>query len=455
MFEYLDDPNPPDFGATALSRVERHCQKRQRRTRVGAISAVTVPSLALGGLLLSRATADAPERVVTSQPDVTANPTTVPIVPVITTAEEIAITTPISTIATMTTEPEPEFPLLGDRDTTLGPEEWLLPLDLPDGYEQRGGSVTYQFGFDPAEPPQADNRVLVRSIDVAPEFVADDGSVDLSTVSSFGLLAGTVRIEISEVDYVGWSVVGGPLSEHEIGGVQWRTANRGIDGAGREHRAQRNVGGSSVVVQSFGDLSESEFQRIVAGLAIVPRSTLSEPIVDPWNTDTVEVVAYEAFGEPVSVRLQTFDDVDDGQGGRWMCRYELRDLSYSTHCGPDPFVGDVMTGAELHNAHHNQVNNELEVSAYGLVRDDVDRVDLVMFSGEIVTVRPQTFVEELDRYVWVMVDSFPIGQRLDQSELPVLLPPTIVSITAFDIAGNELAVDLGYDWRDDEWRQND
>lgn len=452
MFEHLDDPNPPDFGAAALSRTERHCQQRQRRTRLGAISAVTVPSLALGGLLLNRATADAPERVVTSQPDATATPTTLPAAPVTTT---VNTTTEAPQDSTATIEPEPEFPLLGDRGTTLGPDEWLLPLDLPDGYEQRGGAVTYQFGFDPGGPPEADNRVLVRSIDVVPAPVADDGRIEVPAISQRGLLAGTVRVEISEDGFEDWSFAGGSLTDQEIGGVGWRTATREIDGVGQEHRAQRDVGESSVVVQSFGDMSESEFHRVVAGLVIAPQTAMNDPIVDPWSPDTVEIVAYEAFGESVSVRLQRFDTVDDGAGGPWTCRYELRSLGYSTVCGDDLFVADVMTGAELHDAHHNQVNNELEVSAYGLVSDDVDRVELVMFSGEIVTVRPQTFVEKLDRNVWVMVDSFPIGRRLDQSELPVLLPPTIVSITAYDTDGNELAVDFGYDWRDDEWRQDD
>jgi hypothetical protein len=447
MLQHLDDPNPPEFGALELGHALRRGSARQRRTRLGAISAVTVPSLVLGGVLLGRATADAPDRVVTSQPSPTVTPTvpddTLPLTvdPTVSATIEAATTTTLDPVAAT------EFPLLGDRDTSLGVDEWLLPLDLPDGYEQRGASINYQLGVGPDGKPDVsgESRVRVRAMSIV-DVKADDASVELPATPA-GL--SQIDIEINERPLGITSFNGSALATTEIGGVEWQLSTSDGPSLGYDHLAERWVGEGSVVVRAIGTaIGEEQFLRVVESLAIVPRSEVSEPVIDPWSPDTIEIAEVDAFGESYSVRLQTFDGVE-GHDGPWTCRYELADLGYSTICGDDNVVDGVMTGVEFHNAHHNQETNELEVSAYGLVSHDVDRIELLMFNDEVVTVRPESTVEALDRDAWVMVGSFPIGQRLDLGEFPVFLPPTIQSITAYDIDGNVLATDVVDDWRDE------
>lgn len=431
MLQHLDDPNPPEFGTLELSHAVRRQQTRQRRTRLGAISAVGVPSLVLGGVLLGRATADAPDRVVTSQPA----PTVAPTAP----ATSLPTTTELETTTTLDPVAATEFPLLGDRDTSLGVDEWLLPLDLPDGFEQRGAAITYRIGLGPDGAPDASgtDRVLIRAMTIVDVGEADPG------------VHSQIEIEIGEQATATWSINGTRVTATEIGGVEWNVASSDDQISGFDHFAERPVGNGSVTIQAFGTTLDGEqFLRVVESLAVVPRSAVSEPVIDPWSSDTIELVDVEAFGESYSIRMQTFAEVE-GHDGPWSCRYELRDLGYSTVCGDDIVPTGVMTGTDLHNAHHNQETNELEVWAYGLVRDDVDRVELVMFNDQVVTVRPESSVEALDRNVWVMVDSFPIGQRLDLGEFPVFLPPTVQSITAYDVDGNVLGVETADDWRDE------
>lgn len=450
MFEHLDDPNPPDFGATALSRVERHCQKRQRRMRVGAISAVTVPSLALGGLLLSRATADAPERVVTSQPDATANSTTLPVT---TTANTTTTATQTSALTTTTTT-EPEFPLLGDRDTTLGPDEWLLPSDLPEGYKQRGGSVTTRGGIGPDGYPVGDEkyRVMVRSIYLTSPVDENPVVDDAGQVIQSDDVMLEVEIASGPTGMIGSSDGAMPVDD-EVLGVPWRVGGAANEYFGMVYLAQRSVGENTVTVTARGEFGDDEFRRAIASLAIVPRDQFDGPIHDPWNPDVLELGSIEAFGDVRSIRLQNFDSAPGAVdlNRRWSCEYAMSGSGYSTRCGGEFLGSDVITGADRHEAHYRQDTNQFEVFAYGLTRTDVDRVELIMFNGDLIDVVPQPIRTESGYRVWLLADLFDVRVSLDSGgPIPVTLPPTIQSVTAYDAAGNVLAVEVAGDWRDED-----
>ena len=443
MFEHLDDPAPPTFGTSELEGVVRRRQARRRRAGLMGLAAAGVPALVVGGLVVALA-ADDSGYVVTSQPDgvtesvsaptaapTTASGTTVASSP--TTSSSTSTTT--APTATTTTAPDPtgtseDVTLLADRDTALHADEWLLPTDPPAGYVESGGSVEVRsgrrpdgvVGSGPADRVEVRTYSLSLSDPSGPtdriEITIQDEPLSMVTIN------GVTPVD-DQIDGVSWLVGSGPLSP---------------DDRGTQHVARRNVGDTSVTVTAQGELDEATFRRMVASLAIVPRSVLDSPITDPEGPEARVIFSEEAFGDPVSYRVQTFaDDVSGAPfDGEWQCAYLVRDSARSSACGVPS--DDLITGTELHTTHQPAGEARLEVIAYGVTGPVVTHVEVAMFNGDVVVADTKPTIDGGDRRYWFFADSFEFDPELLVADQPLFLPPTVGSITAFDADGNVVAV---------------
>lgn len=444
MFEHLDDPTPPTFGAHELDQVARRRDARRRRAGLVGVTAVGVLAVVVGGLLVALARGDSSSGlVVTSQPDDGGAPT-VPSTPSeenraspdnTSTPDETVVLESTTSAASPTTDGTPvsasgetEFPLLADRANALSRDEWLVPLDPPAGYRESGGSVEVWpwYGLDGAPSVDPADQVEVRTFSLTGPGGLPRIEIEIADAPlSIGTVDGVTPVD-DEIGGVPWFVGSGPLLRGE---------------AGSQHVAQRSVGSTAVTVTGRGDLDEEDFREMVASLAVVPRSTLYSPILDPYGPGAREIFAEVAFGEPVRYRIESFDyDIATGQrGGEWQCSYLLQETSRFSDCGPPNEA--MITGTQLHDAHQPPGEARLEVVAYGLTDPVVVRVEVAMFNGDVVETETKPTIGGGDQRYWFFADVFDFDPALIVPDQPLFLPPTIGSITAFDVDGNVVAVE--------------
>jgi hypothetical protein len=214
----------------------------------------------------------------------------------------------------------------------------------------------------------------------------------------------------------------GGSSDIEIDGVTWKSG-----GQSAVQLARTLEDGRTVTISS-STISATDVHAIASRLIVVPEPLLPHPAVDVSAKDGwTEVARTETQFGTVVLQIKT-----DGTNYCVFTRSEYEPVSGGGGCGDELSGNLAFTSGSAQGPTPASVEGGATSQSlmYGLVRPDVQRLDVRLVDGRIITVTPQD-----------LADSFPVNFYI------VAIPTTTVdgfeqldTITAYDAEGNVLGV---------------
>ncbi len=396
----LDEAAPP----IALSEV-RHAgdaEPPQGWPMGRLLAAAAVVLVLIGGLITLDAVRQSPDSTTPGDAPLTTSEASEPVE-----VDDVATTLPQSSTTTeapsTTTEP-PFDATLGIDLGTIGPDDWVLPTWLPDGYEITFAlEVLHPAGFTESGDVIEGSGGATRSV----TYEHPDG--------------GTINLGVRRFSFDG--LVDRPWTRTSHDGGYFADA--------RIDPVQVNI--------SADRLDAADFARLFAGAAIgtredVPSTALiSMGDLEREISDGLPVVTFDFNGEPRSMYAVGVNGYYCVSAG--VCPMTIPRGSVMTAHGGGPWAG--MSGSAT-----------ITASPFGIVTSEVDRVEVEFIDGQRITAFPTDLTGRFDDKFWLVVTEIELDAPLAEPTLDGSEPPEdawpVRTVTAYDAAGNILHVDHGH-----------